>query len=646
MDEHEIFDPFAALDNLISGKTPEKKRVLTGGSLSVEKAPNAVVFIEDPKFLNAYTLNYPQFAVVRDFYELLCPVCNNIDRILYRGDVPREAQILFEHDYCPKCGYYKYEDPERVQNHHTLVGVVGMRGGKSVLVAGMAAWELHCYLCIDDLQKKLGLVKDQSLEIAFVASTGKQAAETIYGNFRNYFDASPWFKNYVSMLRNLEVTDPSLRRYMLYKGEPGSTSIEFKNKHILVQSYTSNSGGMAGRTRLTAAIDEIGRMDRGDSKISALEVYRVLYRSLVNLRASTSNLRKKNDYSIPDAKMLCVSSPLYEDDMIMKLKNQAAMNKKMFSFHAATWEFNPAIKKEDLVEEFEADPLGAERDYGANPPGAENPFITNKELIYAAIDKNRPSMLTLEEEFFKREVGDVVFEYVKVILKNITYHNLIDYCIHCDPGQNRDSFCLAIGHNDGDKKIIDGCLELKPIPVGNRWGLTPREAYFPCILDIILELHKKISISVVTYDKWNSTEQIHRLRDNKILAIQKNITRDDYIAALNSLKSGTLRFPSLEVDPEKAMNIDALRNIPCARAVYELRRLNDSGQKVDHPKGGHNDMIECCVGLHRLLHSPEVVITKQEIKKNLNKQTMVDLRHRSKIGNVIRIQKRTPKGLE
>lgn len=640
MADLDLKDPFESLNDLLEGKIPDKKRVITGGLVSVEKAPNAIAFIEGDRYLNAYSLNPAQYRVVRDFYELLCPVCNNVERILIRDDVPRETQVLFEHDYCPNCGYFKYEDPARVVNYNSLVGVVGMRGGKSVLVAGMVAWELHAYLCVENLQEKLGLVKNQELEISFVASTGKQAAETIYGNFRNYFDASPWYKSYVGALRNLEVTDPTLRRYMLYKGEPGSTSIEFKNKHIIVQSYTSNSGGMAGRTRLTAAIDEIGRMDRGDSKISAVEVYRVQNRSLVNLRSSTSRLRDSGDFSIPDAKMLCVSSPLYEDDMIMKLKSQAQINKKMFAFHAATWEFNPAIRKEDLIEEFEADPLGAERDYGANPPGAENPFITNKEIIYAAIDKDRKSNLVLEESFFSQDVGGIKFDYVKVLLKDFKYHNLVDYCIHCDPGQNRDSFCLAIGHKDGDLYIVDGCLELKPISVGNRLGLPPREAYFPCILDLILELHKKLSIVVVTYDKWNSTDQIQRLRDNKILAVQKNMTRDDYIAALNSLKSGNFRFPSLEVNPEKTMNFDAMRNVPCARAVYELRRLNDTGQKVDHPKGGHNDMIECCVGLHRLLHSPETIITKKEIGKNLQRQSVYSFGRKSKIGSVIKITRR------
>lgn len=631
-EEEELRDPFALVNTLIEGDTPEKREV-SSGRVQLVRAPNPIEFIEDPKYLGAFELKPAQYKVIVDFYELLCPMCNDIEQIASGGYAPRHKQVLFEHDECPKCGYYKYDNPDNLRMYNALTGIVGMRGGKSVLAAGMAAWEIHDILCIDKLQEKLGLVKRQPLEVAFVASTGEQASETVYGRFRDFFDESKWFQDYVTTLRNLERSDPNLRRFDLYQGEPKSPTITFNDKGIVIKSRNSNSGGMAGRTRILSVIDELARMDRGESKISAMEVHRVLNRSLITVRSKVRKLRNNGTYKVPDAKMICISSPLYEDDMMMQLKKQSVKNKKMYVFHMPTWDFNPEISQEDLAEEFEADPLGAERDYGANPPGAENPFIENKEILYAAVD-DRPSCFDLKEEFFEQNIKDTVFKYVKIIIENFRFNNLVEYAIHCDPGQTRDSFGLAIGHKEGDTVILDGCIEMRPIPKGNRQGLTPREAYFPCITDIILEINKKVSLFAVSYDRWNNTEQIHRLRDNKILAVQKNLSRDDYLRYKNTLKDGNYRFPALEADLDQ-LGFDSMRNIPVARAVSQIKKLNDNGSKVDHPPGQHNDVAECCVGIHRLLVAPEEILNKPTIKKAIDSQRYSRKQYPKKLGSLV-----------
>ena len=192
---------------------------------------------------------------------------------------------------------------------------------------------------------------------------------------------------------------------------------------------------------------------------------------------------------------------------------------------------------------------------------------------------------------------------------------------------------------EGDTVIVDGLIELKPIPKGNRAQLLPREVYFPCVTNIITEINKKVSVFAVSYDKWNNTEQIHTLRDRRILAVQKNIIRDDYIRFLNTLRHGNFKFPKPEIDIEKIIGIRSIRNIPVARAIYELGKLEDNGTKVDHPKGLHNDIIECCVGLHRLLVTPELILDKAAIKKNLQSQIYARKAYPKKLGQVIRIRR-------
>jgi len=632
MDEAQEIKLFGGLQELLEGKPKIKPR--STGRVQLEKAPNAIIFIESDKFLAGPTLHDPQYEVVRDFFELLCPVCNDIDSIRKYHNVPREDQILFEYDMCPKCGSAKEAFASELNHPNELIGVVGMRGGKSVVVACMSAYMIHELVCTDNLQERLGLVRTQEIDGAFVAASGEQATETIYGHFRGFYDSSPWFQDYKKKLMDLEILDPELRRGDLYRDS--DLIIHFRDKHIRIRSMTSNSGSIAGRTRIFAVIDELSRLDAGESKRSAIEVYRVLKRSLITIKSAVDTLRSQGDFSIPDARIFCISSPMFQDDLSMQLLKEAKDNDKRFAFHRTTWEFNPSIKREHLAEEFETDPVGAERDYAANPPGAENPFVKNPNIIETCIDRERNSIFTTREVFFEQEINDIKFYYLKSALEHVRYANLIDYVIHCDPGQSGDSFCLAIGHINDDVVIIDGAIEVRPIRKNNIEKMQPRDVYFPAMKDLIIELSKKISVRYISYDRWNSTEQIQELRNNRILAFQKNITRDDHIRFLNTMMARQVSFPMREdnmVDPTR------YRNMPCAKALHELQRLNDNGVKVDHPPNGSNDVIQCYVGVHRLLLHPEEVISLHDLKKNTRAANIFRKQGR-KIGRVIKLSPR------
>jgi hypothetical protein len=624
-------DIFEGITGLLNGTMQHRPR--STGRIQLELSPNPIEFMESSKYLEGPTLHYPQFEVARDFFELLCPMCNDIERIQKQKDIPREDQILLQYGVCPQCGLEKYVNNAHFRNFNELIGVVGMRGGKSVLIAAMSAAIIHELLCVDNLQEKLGLVKNQEIDGAFVAASGEQAAETIYGHFRGFYDNSPWFQDYRRKLLDLEIADPELRRGDLYK--QSDRIIHFRDKNIRIKSLTSNSGSIAGKTRIFAVIDELSRMDAGESKRSATEVYRVLKRSLLTIKAAVERLRKQNIHDVPDARMFCISSPMFEDDKSMQLLKSAEKADKMFSFHRTTWEFNPDIRKEDLADEYAADPVGAERDYGANPPGAENPLVQIPALVEICIDKNRGSTILTRERFFEETIDSHRFTYVAPQIIDLKYANLIDYVIHCDPGHKQDSFCLAIGHREVDTVIIDGAVECRPIVKNNRQGLEPRTVYFPAMTDLILEIAGKLSIRYISYDRWNSVEQMQRLRQHKILAFQRDINRDDYVRFLSAITSKSISFPTREseiIDPTIG------RNLPCAKALYELKRLNDNGVRVDHPPGGSSDMIQAYVGVYRLLMFPEEVLSVNEMKsKNRN----VNRYKNRKLGKVIRLP---PKG--
>ena len=600
---------FADLDDMIEGKITQSSNLVTTDLVTLKRAPNVIHFIEAPEYLNGPELWPVQYEVIRDFLELLCPMCNDVQRIRTINDVPRRDQILFEYEVCPNCGLKKSDIVDDLSFYNEFVGCEGMRSGKGVTIGCLSAGLVHDALCTPDLQSRLRVIKRQTLDIAFVATSAQQASETVWGHFRAFYEESPWFQDLKEKLQTLEKTHPKYKTGKLYKET--DKEIHFKYKNLALKALHSNSASLAGKTRLIAIIDELARFDTGDSKKSAQEVYRVLKRSLRTISSAVRRARELGIYNLPDARMISISSPMFEDDKIMQLLEQAQRQHKMFAFRKATWEANPEITQEDLADEFEDDPLGAERDYGANPPGAENPFIRDTRIIEACTDNTRFSIFDYGEKYFDMKVGNVIFSYIGLEIKNVKYKNLAEYAIHCDPGKKKDSFCLCIGHLEEDKVIIDGAVTLKPIPKGNKQKLKPREVYFPAMTALILELHKKLTIKYVSYDRWNSMEQIDRLRNVGILAMGKDIDRDDHIKFLESMRNNKLSFPAKE---HPALDPYYHRNMPCSLALRELRGLQDNGVKVDHRSDGSNDMIQCYIGVHRLLKTPERVFTNKAIQ--------------------------------
>jgi hypothetical protein len=299
----------------------------------------------------------------------------------------------------------------------------------------------------------------------------------------------------------------------------------------------------------------------------------------------------------------------------MQLLKDALKDPRMLSFHKTTLEFNPTIVQEDLASVQERDPVAYERDFMARPPGAENPFVRDQSLIDITIDKNMKSVFSLKEEFFDRVLEkdgkNIVYRFLKIIPISMRLSTMISYHIHCDPGETGDSFCMAIGHGEVGKVTIDGAMEAKPISKNTKAGPYSRSVHFPSMVDIILGIAKKYKISV-SYDKWNSTDQIHRLIDAGIPTVGKNLTREDHMDMLRAMQNGAIVFPAPEkenVDP------DSDRNVPCATAIYQLRRLEDNGMKIDHPANGHNDMIQCYVGVHRAIFNPDFIANKGDMSK-------------------------------
>lgn len=582
------------------------------------QAKNIIEWIETPGFLHSQEdLNpnkpflYPKsHGILRDYFELLCPYCNDLQAVR-SGLVHRDDEIRFEYARdpesglptvaCALCGvsYLEALRANRLVNYIEMALCVGMRAGKTYLAAEIATYVLHRLLGCSSARRTFGVAEGAALEIAFVASTALQAKDTIWATFKVLLSNSPWFKAYLADAEQREEmlpqdADPIVRVM--------DTRMEFNEAGIVCVSLNSNSGGLAGRTRIYVFLDELARFDAGDSKLGAGEVYRVLSNSLKTLRVASKRLKSAGVLPPIEPAIVSISSPIHEEDMIMRLIKEAKQipEKRIYSEHLRTTEMNPEFTEEDFEAEKAADPIGAERDFGARPMGSGVRLFPQSEPIYAACRTRKgPKLLDWDEEFFD-EGGT---SYVRLVLKRCIRDLVTPRFIHCDPGQTGDSFGLVIGHMEGYMPqytvVIDAMIEIRPLQPPKGSKMKPREVYFESVLKFILDLRKFINIAKVQFDQWESVQYIQRLRGYGVPVAKHTIEAVDYKNFRIDVIGGRVEFPPPEI-PDYDRR---LRKVPIAKALHELKMLEwvTPDKKVDHPKGGSKDIADCVCGVHRLL---------------------------------------------
>jgi len=639
-----ILDEIARLD-------PSNANTAPTASPAARQATNVIDWIETPGFLytgeelSAGPALYPRsHEIFRDFYELLCPYCQDVEAIrripLDQQDFSK--QIIFKNDVCLECGITRLDclRAERLTDYEEFVLISGMRAGKSFYAGRDGSYLVHRLLGLPStVRKAFGLMSGPPIEIAFVASTALQTKDTIWANFKQFLYGSPWFQIYLSDLRRREMETGKA----LFDDEAESR-IDFIEKGFVCVSRNSNSSGLAGSTRLACYLDELARFGLGDSKISADEVYRVLSHSLKTLQGRYKFLLRRGVLPPCKPMMFSISSPIHDEDKIMRLGRNARQfpGLKIFFRHYTTPEMNPEFTQEDFAAALEADPVGAERDFMAKPLGIRPRLLP--EGAVEAITTMRKPLLTCREEFFE----EADHPYVRMVLDKCRTDRVIPRWIHCDPGYRSDSFGIVIGHLEGKLPhyhvVYDACIEFRPLRPPRGVVAPVREVHFPSTLKFLQDLRKHINIAQITYDHWNSVYLIQQLRAAGLKVDEHNINVDDYDRFAADAIGRRIELPA----PERPQYDPALRDAPATKAYYELRQLERANEKrVDHPRGGSSDLAICFVGVHRLA-TQDIFEDAKDMRRRRNEivanagvhiSRYAQLPAREKFGGVIRFRR-------
>jgi hypothetical protein len=475
-------------------------------------------------------------------------------------------------------------------------GLLLHNSGKSALTAMLSTYIGHKYLCLDGVCSNHYGLRNQLLSATFVAADKAQVSDTTWGAFADEIFRSEWYKGYFGYL------DEEGKRlgFKLYEFKP-ETHLDFYNKRLQFGFAAPNMTTLRGRTRFLGSIDEWGWFDNDPNakRKNGSETYSALANGLTSIRTGFAEASLRNP-DAPTGYMLCVSSPQSEDDPIMTRAGTAREDKKVYSFHYASWDINPKIKREEMRTEMLADPAKFMRDFGALPGTGKNIFLPNIEVMDSNIDDERLNTVTYANESFSMEVKDTTYWYVKAVLQKLRPNREYPSMLACDAGERGNGYGMVLMHLEGDTTVIDGAISIQPRVIGE--GILG-SVHFPSAHDLIFEKLKQTHIEMVAYDRWQSTTIIQDLLQHNVDAKKYSLRYPDFIDFKNRYMEHNVRFPSCEV-PYATLMLEVLSDAtPIAQLLKQTRTVRDTGRKVTKPANGDDDLFRCVVLGDYLMHA-------------------------------------------
>ena len=468
----------------------------------------------------------------------------------------------------------------------------GLITHNSKFVAGASSYQTVRWLGMHDPLGFYGLPRMEVVLGTFSALSAEQAEENLWMPYKGLIDNSPWFKKYHEFLKGEE------KRLSIPLCDVKDTYLFYPHKRLMLSFTGSDDRKKRGRTRLLGAIDEIAFLnsDPGSSKKKVMDAdknYAALNNSLSTIRQKALLRLAEGHYDTPMPIMYNASSPYNVQDKIMRLTKAAPDNPFSIVIHRSTWGSNPdytektcrAINPGLSLVEFE-------RDFGAIPPFSDSPFIGDARVL---------EKLCVNPELFKpiiqatREIhtdllGD---RYLYLKAQVLRIDKGTPRLLALDNGYNHNAFGAALfGYDAAHKKpVLQFLVSLYPEPQANL------SIHFPSMFEhFILPIVKGLNIKNIVYDRWQSLDQIQRLRDMKIDAQAHSLSFEkDMLPFKQQLLSGNMILPPLEVAIQKVKDapnpLVETAQRPVANLIWQALTVRQVGRQVLKPLVGDDDLF-------------------------------------------------------
>ncbi len=511
---------------------------------------------------------------------------------------------FLEYGRCPKCGATKV-DAYRTRDlnpYQELCLVVGQRAGKSAAVSFYSAYHIHKLLKLQNPNQVYGLPASQTLAGTFVGLTFSASMQLLWMPLDTLIKNSPWFIEYHKLLGHYG------KKYGEELVKHLDTILHYRHRGLLFHPAGADKRKLRGLTRILAAIDELGWWPiggTGDDSLekSGLEVYNALDRSLLTVRQSAVRRWKEGYVNIPTAFSLNVSSPSSWMDMIMRLYRASLSSRKMLGLQLPTWELNPELPRSAFNSEFAKDTVMAMRDYGAQPPTANNPFIAASDVIDASFSLVTSRVVV--ESAVKVDSTATLRQVVRLAQNyRSTGAELPPSLMAIDAGVTNNSFALVVGHltrssNPNELPVVTYPVLVEIIPRPNA-----QLSFNSIFKEVVIPVAKACNVRALLADRWNSLMLLDTAREEHgIHAEQYSVKRQDFDLAKSYLDGGKVRFPLLDT---KGISGGVVQFNPdeypqCFRGktidhfYMQIHTVKDSGRSVDKGTGLTDDLFRAWI---------------------------------------------------
>lgn len=485
---------------------------------------------------------------------------------------------------------YGFEKGEERWGHtkNEIIMVLGKGSGKDFISTVICAYIVYVLLCMKDPSKYYGKPADNTFDIINVAINAQQANNVFFKNFVSLIKNAPWFRG---------------------KYDPKVSQIDF-DKNVHVYSGHSEREAFEGYNTILIVLDEIdGFAEPGANAPESAKSAQALYEMYQNSVTSR----------FPDlGKLLLLSFPRRKRGFIMTKYNEAALEKEVV-IRSAVLKLDDdrpdGIEENELVVEWEEDHISMYKRKGIfalrRPSWEVNPtrrlqdyaadFISNFPVALGKFACMPPE--TLEGLFRDREKVERAFRAQNGVDNETGQfyewfkpQEGVRYFVHVDLAKKHDRCVVAMAHVDRfERKFIAGTMS-EPVPrvvvdCIRYWTPTKeKNVDFAEVRNFIVSLRQRgFNLRLVTFDQWSSSDLIEYLRSISIRSEKLGVNISQYTDLVSVVQEERCVGPNLSLLHEELMQL----------------RLMPSG-KVDHPRGGRNDLADATAGAvyNAIAHTP------------------------------------------
>ena len=447
--------------------------------------------------------------------------------------------------------------------HYLAILAWGKGSGKDTVSVLATLYVVYILLCRKNPLSLFKGVHSDYIDILNVAYNHRQAVDIFMAKLIIAVKNWKWLRNKYKLVDSGKSIKDDHKYETMEIVNIKQDTIIFP-KYIRAIAKCSQQNAAEGTNLLVWIADEFSAFSDKNNKSNAMEMFDTL---------RTSSTTRFQNYG----KGFVISFTRYKNDPILKLIDRYKDDINVITDIASTFEVKPraAFKGEwgtwngiempvSFIQDFEINPEGSKAKYLCQPPDAEDPWITETQLLEDSF-KDRVPMFEFTESIHPTVNGNMIHK--NIVKKNFNIPNMT-YILAGDIGLTNDRSVITMFHDestylpDGSVRkhyVQDFCLTWIPNKKENKKVDINNIEYI--IKKIIFEY--KIPIVKIIFDHFSSSQLLDELANNGIISQQFTLRAENFVNFKNLLYTGCIDLiKDSEVEQEMKRLVNGQRGLP------------------------------------------------------------------------------------